>query len=382
MMIGVMEFLFSFFLMLGGYAWGRSSDQTAKRKVFLVLALFLGAGGVIGIGLAPGFGVLMVSRVLMGFALACIMAVGGAMVADRTPSDSLGSSLGRFVTVGGVGYTLGLLVAGLLVWDRVGVPLQPVVVVAGVFACSSGVAALVWVREASPSLEGRDVRCLFGNVWVPLLWPFRALAASWMVFGRRRVSRVEHRAWAYLGSTCLHFLATGSVMVLLPLYLVGLGAGDLFVFGVFIIHAAVAAVLFAPFGRAADRVGFKPTQIGALGLRALAFVALAVPVFASPGMVALVLVVVGATFAALQGTGQAALMREMAFRERGELNGLYRIASALGLAVGGLVAGGMVHWFGFGALFVVAGLATVGAGVVKLRVVYPSSEGKELGVAS
>ncbi len=370
--IGFMEFLFSMFTMLGGYVWGRTSDQTRKRKAFLVLSLFLGAGSVIGIGMAPHFEALVAWRALMGFALAGIMSVGGALIADQTRLEQLGSKLGRFTAVGGIGYTLGLLVAAGLLWDGIGLPLQPVLIIVGVFAVLSSLLAFVLIRESLSHLLREDVHRFLSNLLDPLMMPVRSRAFTWGgASAKRERSNAETRAWTYLGAVFMHFLATGSVMVLLPLYVVALGSSEMVVFLVFIVHSAVAAAAFAPMGSAGDRIGFRTTQLSALGLRGLAFAALALPFFRSTLAVAGVLVLVGLTFGALQATGPAALLREMAIRERGELNGFYRIASAFGLAVGGLVAGVVVEFVGFPELFVTAAVLTGAAGVLKAAIVYP-----------
>lgn len=370
--IGFMEFLFSMFTMLGGYVWGRTSDETRKRKAFLVLALFLGAGSVVGIGLAPHFGALMGWRALMGFALAGIMSVGGALIADQTRLEELGAKLGRFTAVGGLGYALGLVVAAFLLWDKVGIPLQPVLLLVGAFAILSSLLAFVLIRESLSHLVREDVHRLLSNLFDPVMMPVRSRAFSWGgADASRERSHTEQRAWTYLGSTFLHFLATGSVMVLLPLYIVELGSSEMVVFLVFIVHSGVAAAAFAPLGSAGDKIGFRTTQLSALTLRGLAFAALALPFLRSSLAVAGVMVLVGVTFGALQATGPAALLREMAIRDRGELNGFYRIASAFGLAVGGLVAGIVVEFVGFPELFVTAASLTAVAGVLTAVIVYP-----------
>lgn len=371
-LIGVMEFAFSAAAMLGAFVWGRTSDELGKRKPFIVLGLawtgvFLG-----GIAFARGGFDLVFLRAGMGFFMAAFVTVSGALLADQSRPERVGSRMGLLNAVGGTGYTAGLLlsVALLTAWGFGGV--EEVFLLGGGLGLVSALLAIALVHEPAFLLRRREVHRVFRNVTVPFVMPIQRRTFSPMIlFHRPKRSDFERRAWAYLGAILLAFLATGAIFVLLPLYLLEVGASPSGVFIVFLVHAVVSTVAFLPAGMLADRVGYRKVQLSAMAVRAIAILAMALPILRNPTGVAFGLSLVGATFAVLATTGPAALLRGMAIRAKGELHGLYALMSGFGMALGALGAGLVVELVGFAVLFGLAGGVTAAALGVMAVAVYP-----------
>lgn len=370
--IGLMEAIFSGLGILGAFVWGRTSDEVGKRKAFIILG-FLGAAiAMAGMFLAGVFWHLMLWRAIQGFAIAAYAAVGGALIADTAKRGNISERMGFKHTVAGVGYVLGLVLGAYVALTR---PPQDLFGLAAILSLTSVAAGLALIREPEAHLDRAEIHRLFRNMTIPLTMPIqrRVFApTSWL--HRPKLTDLERRAWAYLGATALAFVGTTAGFVLFPLYLKEIGVSNSTIFLLFLANAILATLVYQPVGRLADRVGFRPLQLGAIGGRSFMFVILVVPFL--PGITAALvfLLLAGATWAVLQTTGATALLRSMSIRQPGELVGLYSASMGVGSLLGALLGGVLAGVFGFTVLFAVAAVLVAVALVMMATLVYPTPE--------
>lgn len=379
--IGLMEASFQALAVLGAFAWGRTSDQVSKRKAFILVA-FVGAGASLaGMAFAPSFWTLFAWRAVYGFMAAGFGAVGGALVADQSTPATIGDRLGLLRMVGGMGYVAGLVGGALLVLVR---PTFELFAISGALALASAVAGWAWIREPSSYLSRSEVTRLFRNVGTPVSMGIQRRLYNPMVYVQRpKLEGTERRAWAYLGAIALSFVGTTAGFVLFPLYLsdvVGLSRST--IFGLFILNAGLSALLYRPMGRLADRVGYRPLQLGAIGTRSGMFLVLVVPFVGGLPAAIVFLSLAGISWAVLNVTGPAALFRSMRIREKGELIGLYSVSAGLGSLAGALLGGLLAQQAGYAWLFTIAAGLVALAVVVLARVVYPPGHDESAGLAS
>jgi MFS family permease len=371
--IGVMEFLFQTMMMAGAFTWGHASDRFRLRKPFLVAGFALAGLGILGMGLAPNFATMLPSRMVMGFGMASIGAVGGALLADLSEARDLGSRIGLLNAVGGVGYTVGLVGGGLVVYWYTDLAPGWLFTGAGLLALVSIPMAVRLVREPDDIAEGDGTDLAYADEDTPTIEVTQDRTYSPFVFVHRPEElSMTRRAAAFLSSIFLVYLSMSAVMVLLPLYLLEVGGGsEAAVFLVFVVHSAVSAFSFTPAGRLADRIGYRTTQVSAMTLRMVAFAFLAMPLFATTGPIAGVFVVVGVSTAVIASTGPATLFKGMPFRERGELSGIFNVATGAGKATGSITAGLIVAFAGFPSLFLLATMMTGAGTMVTAYIAYP-----------
>ncbi len=370
--IGVMEFLFQVMMMVGAFAWGHSSDRFRMRKPFLVAGFVLAGLGILGMGLAPDFATMLPSRMAMGFGMASIGAVGGALLADLSKPSELGSRIGLLNAVGGAGYTIGLVGGGFVVYRWTDLPLGWLFAGAGLLALISIPMAGWMIKEPESIDEDEGANVAYEDESTPSIDVTQDRTYSPFVFVHRpKHLSMTRRAAAFLSSIFLVFLSMSAVMVLLPLYLLQLGASGAAVFVVFVVHAAVSAVSFSPAGRLADKVGYRTTQVSAMTLRMVAFALLAMPLVASIGPISGVFAFVGVSTAVIASTGPATLFKGMPFLKRGELSGIFNVATGAGKAIGSITAGLIVAFAGFPALFLLATMMTGAGTMVTAYVAYP-----------
>jgi MFS family permease len=262
----------------------------------LLSGLVLLAVACVGFGMASSFELLTAARLLQGIGGAGSWAAGLAWLIAVAPRERrgqvIGTALGTAIAGAIGGPVLGAAAEGLgteLVFSAVGL-------VALVLAL---LVAVMPRAEAQPARGGvlRAVR------------DRRVLAGAWL--------------------TMLPALVFGTISVLAPLRLDELGATTVGVAAVFLVAAAVEAVMSPVVGRASDRLGrLAPLRTGLVGVLV---VCLLLP---APGHAWLVggLVVVGALFAGMLWAPAMALLSDGA-----EAAG---VAQAIGFALVNLAWGG------------------------------------------
>lgn len=367
--IGMMEASFQLLAVLGAFVWGRSSDQVSKRKAFILIGFAGAAISLFGMAFTDNFWVLFAWRSVFGFMAAAYGAAAGALIADESTDETIGSRMGRLQGIGGVGFVLGLVLGVLIAFVR---PTRTLFVVGAIFAAVSSGIGYYWIKEPTSHLTRREIERVFQNMRVPFQMSVqRRMFNPMALLHRPRLEGVERRAWGYLLAIFIAFLGTTAGFVLFPLYLFEIGLSTSMIFALFILSAAISAVLFGPAGRLADRVGFRPLQIGAFAVRSLAFLLLVIPFLEGLPAAAVLLILGGVTWAIVNTTGPAALFRGMRIRDKGELIGLYSMAVGLGSLAGALLGGVLADLVGFRWLFVAsAGIGMVSV-VILARVVYP-----------
>ncbi|WP_158408587.1 MFS transporter [Desulfosporosinus fructosivorans] len=89
MVIAQISSMFFLGMTLGGITGGLISDFLGRRKAFLLSLLLAPCASVMN-GLTSSVGVFMLSRVVTGFGIFCMMTIAGAYMSEMTPKESRG----------------------------------------------------------------------------------------------------------------------------------------------------------------------------------------------------------------------------------------------------------------------------------------------------
>jgi MFS family permease len=92
---------------------GRMADIIGRKRVHLIGLVFF-AGGAIFTALAPAFGLLIVSRVVMAIGNSMSQSVGTAMVISVFPPEERGKAIGSQTTAVAIGGAVGPVIAGVM----------------------------------------------------------------------------------------------------------------------------------------------------------------------------------------------------------------------------------------------------------------------------
>lgn len=391
-------------------AAGALGDRYGHRRIFL--------GGVAGFAaasllaaLAPGFGILLLARVLQAACGSLVSTGAVALVRAAAPAARRGAAFGFFdmlVSVSAaVGPFVGGVIVGVLDWRWMFVLAVPV-------AAAAAVSVSLWPPgsatpdEAPPAPRRLDLPGLglFAAVLAALLLallesqsPVGLLSllavpvlAAALVLVERGVEqpaidfelfRRNGYAAAVVGVLGATVILHGT-FILVPLLVERVLLGSPLISGLVLLGVSGVSALAAPVGGgASDRRGRRlPVVIGALvtaaGLAALALmVGIGVEGAAAPVLVATGLAVVGAGFGASGSPRQAAAMDAVAGHEVGMAASTYYsgryLGGVLGASLAGLVLGeaatrgGVTLGFGL--------LAVIGVGVAAVSLALPSRRG-------
>jgi MFS family permease len=296
---------------LTAFCGGALADRVGHARVFRA-GLALTAVALAFGGFAGTFDRLLIARVMQGVAGGLVYGTAPGLVTVTAPPEQRGSALG-FLNAGiGVGFTVGPLVAGLLVaqfgWRSTFYVRVPV-----------ALAVFGWALVALPARRGA---------------------------GTRLVAAADVLRRTVLGPGALAFLANASIFsvwLLAPFYLVLVRGFDATTAGLLFTLTPLGTALAAPVaGVAGDRLGARTPMIGGLVLEALGLLLLsrADAATATP-------IIAGALFAAGFGLGafqvpnMALIMGAFSGAQQGVAGGFAFLARTLGVVSGVLVLAGL-----------------------------------------
>ena len=155
---------------------GRVGDIAGKKKVFVGTLVALAVGSLLA-AIAPSIGVMIVARVIQGFA-GGMLPVGFGIIRDEFPADKVAGAVGVIASLAAVGAGLGIVLAGPIVealnyhwlfW----LPLILTVVAA--------ISAVVFVPESEVRTHGRIsfLPALLLSGWLVALLLALSEAPSW-----------------------------------------------------------------------------------------------------------------------------------------------------------------------------------------------------------
>jgi MFS family permease len=293
------------------FCGGALADRVGHARVFRAGLALTALALVLG-GLAATFERLLAARVVQGLAGGLVYGTAPGLVTLTAPPAQRGSALG-FLNAGiGVGFTVGPLVAGLLVahfgWRSTFYVRVPI-----------ALAVFGWALVGLPAARGAATR----------------LVAAADVLRR-----------AVLGPGTLAFVANASIFsvwLLAPFYLVLVRGLDATTAGLVFTLTPLGTAAAAPVaGLAADRLGARSPMVAGLVLEALGLFLLSRCDAATP-----MVVIAGALFAAGFGLGgfqvpnMALIMGAFPGAQQGVAGGFAFLARTLGVVTGVLVLAGL-----------------------------------------
>jgi MFS family permease len=400
LLVGLIASTAAFAGVPGAILWGKLASRTGRRRRFVVVALGATAGVVALLPVVslpafrrlvppsvvpPAVAVLVLNAALM-FVVAAAAPVLNLIVVEGVPADRWDERFGLLNHYQGFGW-LGGLAAGFL-WGVVGPAVLPVSELAlqRVFflvlatAAAVGLAIVVTYYPEQSTLSERRFLRRYTEL------PRRGLNAARYVrtvpFGPGRLywavrsidvaearRRFTPQLTRYLAAATLFFVGFAVFFGPLPAYLRTAGFGGDQIFALYVINSAGAAVLYARVGDIARRIGTGPLQTGALTARGVAFplVTLSAGTLPFPfdlASLAVLLGLVGVTWAVISVTATGTVTRLSPAPIRGEALGLYAALAGFGGGVGAAIGGAVATVVGYFATFLAAGVVVVaGAGV-------------------
>lgn len=327
MEVGVLFGAYAAAILAGTWPLGRLSDRIGRRKPFLWGLVGLGATTLL-FAFASSYPLLLLARVLQGFAAAATWTSGLALLAEGFPSERRGQAMATAFAAANVGVLLGPPVSGFLT-ERFG-PRSPFLLAAGL-ALVDAAARVVFLRDAEPPPGERfGLSGLLANATVRTFAGAMALGAS---------------LWAILEST-------------LPLHLdaaLGMGASEI---GLLFAAAALTHTLTSPLmGRLSDRFGRLPILRAGFVMAALL---VPIPAFlTTKATVALSMAALGITASFVLSPvspGLADAVEAMGSRSFGSVFSLVNVAYAVGMMVGPLAGSALVEAVGLRGALVATGV--------------------------
>ena len=319
--------------------WGLASDRLGRRKPFIVVGFALSAVLYGLYWFVPSIGTLLTLRFLQGGAAVMGWSIVMATLLDHPDRQRHGRYMGLMGASLILGVAVGAPFGGYLTrWFG---PRAPVLGAAALFAVLALI-ALVGVRESWRPRTGSRTREILSTL-----------------------ANTPRLVVPYL----FHFVdrfAVGLFVVVFPLYLDSLGAGDAAVRGRYLSYFLVPfAFLQLLTGRMTERTG---PLLPLIGGSAIYGVLLCTVGYADLYLLAPIMGGLG-IFAAVMFPPAILLTSQLsAPGTRGSAMGGFNVAGSLGFAIGPIVGGAVYSAYGFGTAFVMCGLAEIAVAATALAV--------------
>jgi EmrB/QacA subfamily drug resistance transporter len=173
---------------------GRVGDMTGKKRVFVATLTALAVGSLLA-AVAPSIGVMIVARVIQGFA-GGMLPVGFGIIRDEFPAERVAGAVGTIAALTAVGAGLGIVLAGPIVnaLDYHWLFWLPLILTVAAAVC-----AILFVPESPVRSPGRIS-------WLPAL-----LLSGWLV--ALLVALSEAPSWGWRSGKVIGLLAVAVVLV-------------------------------------------------------------------------------------------------------------------------------------------------------------------------
>jgi Arabinose efflux permease len=348
LLIGIVLSLFGFLNSFGQPFTGLLSDQTGKRKLFLLVGLALVAVGSAGYIFFTDYLSIIFMRALQGIGAAFTIPVTVALVNELSAADNRGGNFGLFNTFRLLGFGMGPLIAGGVVAagpysvSSIGISLEIsgfdaafIIAVAGALLSFMLIAALITDPEQADGQAAEDISIRVRNADGSGLDPVFALGVATVVMA------LGLAIYAPLANSINARLDQGTFLFSLQ-------------FGA----TVLANVLFQlPLGRLSDTYGRRPFLVWGF--------VLLIPATLAQGFLTSSILMIVARF--IQGIAVAAvfapslaLAGDVAGEgESGSTLSLLTTGFGFGIALGALSSGILVG-FGFETPFIVATVLSIG----------------------
>ncbi len=358
--IGFMEAAFSLASIVGGFVWGRASDELRKRKAFLLLGFGGSALVLMLFTFATTAFELTILRALYGLFVAAFVSISGALLIERSRKERFGEDMGYMNMVGGYAFIVGMA-SGAATLAFLGV--RDLLLLAAFLMMGSLLASLYLIEEPDALLRRQDIHRLLAGHVIPALNAFvqRRLFNPSTLIQRPKLTPIRRRTLGYLLALFVAMLGGVATFALFPILLLQLyNASFTEVILVILGGSLMSAIFYRPVGRMADRIGFRRTLTLGLGLRAFVFVLMVLSLILLPTLLVIagINLLAGVTWAFIMTSGPSALFRAMEVKRRGEMMGYYNMFMALGSTAGAAAGGVIALQLGFPSLMTFSAFAT------------------------
>jgi MFS family permease len=347
--LGLIEGLAEATASLTRYPFGRWSDATGRRRVFVLGGYGLAALGTLVLALAFVWPVALAGRVVDRTGKGMRTAPRDALLAADVPDSDRGLAFGLHRTMDTAGAVIGPLTALLLL--QLGVSLRWVFAIAFVPGLLSVVVIWRSVREHPPEGQPSGVAAATHS----------SAPASAAAPARARPRLPASPVFRRLLLASLVFAVGNSSNAFLLLKASSVGFSVKAVILVYVLYNLTYAAGSLPLGGLSDRVGQIPVVAGGFVVFAVVYVGFAAA--KSMALVAVLFAAYGLYIAATEGTTKALISRAAPDTQRASAMGFFDtsigVASFAASALGGLLWTLVGPWatFSFGA--VTAALAAV-----------------------
>lgn len=374
--------------------WGNLSDRSNRRLPFILIGLVAFAVTSILIGLGESVLAVAILSSIGGLLGTATGPASSALTIESVPERDLPVAYGWFNQIGGLAYVAGMLI-GMAWLDYLPEIFGDEPVMRGLFILAGGMALLspvmaaMWIREPRRRLAARQfIPAFIGRLNAGTVERVLFHVPRWLFFFPRPewLREIRQQAASDLGRyyfySLLMFLGVNLVFMPLPVYLTDvIGASNGQVFMISLVKSVVDTFFFVPMGRLLARRRGIGLQAQAAFIRMFLFAILAalavlgLPLLIALGIIVVVQVFNGITWAAISVSGPTAVAVLAPKGGEARAMGAYTAVTSVAGIVGGPITGYLVDSFGYVFAYGLASVVMLATAVLMWRLKSEALEG-------
>ncbi len=345
---GLLVALASLSSMLGSLFWGRLSDRTLKRKLFILIGIASTSAFLPAMAFIRTPFQLMLLNVAYSFFLASTISVPIVLVLRSVRKYLWDYGIGRFNQISGWAWVAGLVLGLGLIKSM---SIQSLLILFALINTLSLVWAARTIREAPIYVSRKNIRN-FGNHVVEKM----RYMPSFILHIPTKMKTLEHRAF-YL-SAFLFWLSSGIYFTQFPVFMTRTGMDKSMIYLAAVLNSGISAFMYLRVGLLLQKGDGLQILRKGLIMRLIAVGMMAFSALISPLLALLSYALAGYSWS-LIGISSTSIIGKLAGeREKGSAMGFLNLVNSLGYVAGSLLSGFLVD-YGFATTFATGGFFLV-----------------------
>ncbi len=356
------------------FIWGKLTDDSGQRKIFIILMFISGFGISIGYFFSNTFVWLIVLAVLTGLLIGSGDTARNMYIYDKYPESEWEETISKFHQRSGIGSCAGLLFGGIFLYFSNEFALF--FLICAILCAISAILGFFFIKEVSTE-KVRHKKDKMTDMKL-------AFYSSTYELHKIRPTKVQRdedlraRVILFLIGTFVLYLAFNLIFTPLPAFMLEeLKIAEYLIFWVYLGYFAISVVGYSFAGNWIDKKGNRTVLFIGLFTRIVVYSGFAIfslfIVNVAGGPSALVIVIIllifgGIAFSLMNVALQNTLPR-LIKKDLGEVLGVYYIVIGLSAIVGSFFSGFIAEFLSYAWLFLIAVICTVIAFAIYFKIV-------------
>ncbi|AHF79474.1 MFS transporter [Thermococcus paralvinellae] len=341
-MVGIMNSLASLSSMIGSLFWGKLSDKTLRRKVFILFGFFSVSVFLAGLSLTNSPVEFILLNAVYSFFLASTISVPIVLVLRSVRKHSWDYGIGKFNEISGWGWVFGLGLGFVL---SKYLTIRQLLLLFALLNIPSLILGAKTIREI-PIYVNRKSIMIFGNYVIEKI----RYVPTFML----HINLRKPKFGKFYFASFLFWISSGMYFSQFPVLLAENGFGREYIYLAAILNSAVSAFMYLRVGLMLENKDKLKVLKEGIALRLLGITTILIGAFIVPYLLPLAFLsyfLAGYSWSFISISSTSIVGKLAGEKEKGTAMGTFNLINSLGYIIGSFSSGFLVYAGGFTANF-------------------------------